>query len=874
MAPSSSHALRGTRGQRAGLVAVGLRLAALWGLLAVSWVGPSPAAAGWTLAGVVHEAETGQAIADAPIRLEGVGRVATHSDSAGFFRFSVDAFPVVVVVDRAGYRPQRITVTSAPTEPLQVVLHPEPYEMTELVVRYEDPAMRIMRQVIRRKQEWLARLRSWTAEAYTRQTLYANTWIVAIREQRSRLYSDRERGKKEIILAGRHSAGVPEVLRYFASSAYFTNLYDDEVEILGQRVLGPTHPAALDHYRVELTATRLAGADTVFEISVQPRGRLETGLAGYLLVRQETYAVVEAGLSLAPPVVTDRVPSRDGLHLRFTQHFAPLASGIWLPVDLEYEIDALLGNSALKERVMRWRGAPTPRARLKGQCRLSGHRVNGRISDFVYQTPDPLEVDGLATADSLTPPAGAALTEAEEQAYARLERQEQAYARRIGSRRQRPLSPVMGLFALYPGLPRPSVVPEAKDEHRTDPFPAETLVNGQVAVATVEQGLGLPVPNLPDGDWVPKPELEVWYNRVEGLHAGGRADLRPNRWVGFHLKGGYALGPRRVHHGAGLSLALGKASTLTISRQSGARPTCASDNYSQAVASFPVLLGIGDYFDYYWNRAWRVDLSHRLVEGGPDLRLGLNLEDHTALAKTTDFDLLCDCQTESGRFYRWFCKDRDHGFRTNPPISPGRLRSLDLRAQWGDPYIPRGQAPNRRVDLLAELVGGPLGGDFDFGRLQLTVDRHWETLLRRRAGSGTLDWRLAAGMSQGDVPRQRLGALDAAIWRYTPFGGFRTRRDRALTGSRYAALFWEHDFGATLFELTGLSNLARTGNRLILHGASGHVWRGCAGCGSDALSHHELGLSWVVEGRWRLDATRRLDRPGWWVGFSKARKGR
>ena len=59
-----------------------------------------------------------------------------------------------------------------------------------------------------------------------------------------------------------------------------------------------------------------------------------------------------------------------------------------------------------------------------------------------------------------------------------------------------------------------------------------------------------------------------------------------------------------------------------------------------------------------------------------------------------------------------------------------------------------------------------------------------------------------------------------------------------------------------------------------MHGASGHVWRGCVACESGAVSHHELGLSWVIDGRWRLDATRRLDRPGWWVGLSKARMGR
>ena len=39
------------------------------------------------------------------------------------------------------------------------------------------------------------------------------------------------------------------------------------------------------------------------------------------------------------------------------------------------------------------------------------------------------------------------------------------------------------------------------------------------------------------------------------------------------------------------------------------------------------------------------------------------------------------------------------------------------------------------------------------------------------------------------------------------------------------------------------------------------------------MSHHELGLSLVLDNAFRLDLTRRLDRRGSRIGFSLARSG-
>ncbi|MFH1569203.1 MAG: hypothetical protein ABIL09_14505 [Gemmatimonadota bacterium] len=541
---------------------------------------------------------------------------------------------------------------------------------------------------------------------------------------------------------------------------------------------------------------------------------------------------------------------------RFGQHFASDATGAWRPVDLEYEIDARLGTSAMGETVRRWRGFGTPRARLLGVCRLAEYGANRPVPEFVYRG-DPLEVDALAREDSVARPPEAALSTAEVQAYARL------------ASGRPPLAelPAAGLYALYPGLALPAAPPPAPP----DPFATESLVTDEVVAAAVAQGLGLPLPAGPDVDWAPDLEPEVWYNRVEGAHAGGRVRTRVRRDLGIVAKGGYDVGLERGFGGAGLALWPEGDQPVTATWQTGARPAYTSDTYSVAGNSFPVLLGIGDYFDYYWSRGWRLQAERRLPQRALRLDVGLNAEGHRSLAKTTDFDLVCDFQPENGRFYRWACADRDPTFRDNPAIAPGRLRSADLRLEYGGPHVPQGRRPQRRVELQLERAG--LGGDFEFTRAQVAVDGHWPTWLARRAEPAALDLRLVGGWSRGALPPQRAGILEAAIWRYTPFGAFRTRQDRPYTGARYAALYWEHSFGSAPFEALGLRRAAAAGTGLILHGASGRAWSpasGCAACG--AVSHHEVGLSLVVDGRWRVDVTRRLDRPGWWVGFSRARR--
>lgn len=835
----------------------------IWTLAALLVLGAGAVLARSSLDGVVRDAETLETLAGASIRIAG-GLSGVLADANGAFSLAVASFPATLQVSHVGYETRDVRLLSPPGDRLDLLLLPVAYEMEETLVQFEDPALRIMREVIRRKRTWHPPLKTLSFTAYTRQTLYSDNEIAGVREEESRVYRDAERGSREIVRAKRHSANVPDSLQYFAAGAYLVDLCADEVELLGQRVVGPTHPQAFAHYAFDLGEQRFVAGDTLYHISVMPRDGLRTAFAGHLVVQGGTYAVVEAGLTPVPPILPVGLAVEAGIRFRFEQRLAPLPSGIWLSVALDYEIEARVGTSALDETISRLRGGRTPRARLKGVCRLRDHRFGGGLPEFVYLVDTPLEADALATVrDSLA--RAVPLSPRETGAYARLAR----------ARKSLGESPVAGLYALHPGLPRPVESPRAS---APDPFAAETLVDSETLEIAVELGLGVPVPELPDGDLVPTFAPEVWYNRVEGAHLGYRMSVHPGRSLGLFARGGYTVGAERTFLGAGAALSRGKRRSLTLTYEEGVRTTYASDNYSLAYNSFPALLGIGDHFDYFWRRGWRIDAEWRFPEEKLQLNLGLSLADHASLRKATDFDLICDFQPESGRFYDRFCADRDHDFRDNPAVEAGRLRSVDVRLNYGGPYVPRGRRAHRRAEVWLEHSSPLMASDFDFTGLQFTLDWHLPTLMRRRADPNALDLRFVGGTASGSLPPQRYGALDVGLWRYTPFGAFRSRQDRPYVGEKHAALFWEHSFGGTLFELLGMRGLAATGTGLILHGASGRVWNRpetCSACTDlPTQSHHEVGVSLVLANRFRIDAARRLDRRGWWIGFSLARSGR
>ena len=782
-------------------------LAALW---AVSVAHAQP----WLVRGTVIDATTGQPLPAATVQLAGTYR-GTIANDEGEYSLKVQQLPATLKVSYIGYVSQDRVLTT-PAERVDFALTPVPFLFDPIVVTAETSAEGIMRQVIRRKQAWRPSLASYQAQAYTRRVLENEEGIVRIGELASEIYWEREQGLREVVKSRRVTQNLDSHEGYTSALEGFTNFYDDDIPFISYTLIGPTHPDALKHYHFRLIGQRYLDDKVVFDISVEPKNKLQAAFVGRVAVLDEDFALLEVELAPSRATTASAIPLPLIEHMDFAyqQQFRGFAGGVWLPVDYRASMAIKIGMVGLH----------FPAIKYNVMTRLSDYQVNVDMPDSLYASEEVLRVDSLAVA--------------QDSSFARLAdkvplsaREQAAYATIDSTMQFEQAFQPTGFLARF------LVEEEAEQVKEETEQAGSSRWLGQIGL---------------------KPALR--YDRVGGAHLG----LEGNRGLvgGLEAGGGagYNVGLKRwSYRGRGGWQRTAGGVVLEYGR--GPVPRTPSDSYPLLLNSGQSLLGLDDYFDYYWNERLRARL-HLSLPGQVGLQVGFNHEEHSSLQETTAFNLL----------------NRNWRPRPNPAIEEGRLRSVEAGLEWGGPYQPFGMTANRRVEVGVEHSSGGLGSDFSFTRLRLALDGHFKTFLKRRFTPNALDVRLVGGYSIGDVPVQRFGSLEASMGFFSPFGAFRTVRGHPYEGEHYAALYWEHNFKTTPFELLGLWDWAMRGAGLVVHGASGRTWidpERRANLGYDPRYeesfHHEVGVSLMLYHLLRLDFTRRLDRPGWSAGLSLVR---
>ena len=238
-------------------------------ILAALWTVPAVHAQPWLVRGTVTDASTGQPLPAATVQLASTYR-GTIANDEGEYSLKVQQLPATLKVSYIGYVSQERELT-APAERIDFALTPVPFLFDPIVVTAETSAEGIMRQVIRRKQEWRPSLASYQAQAYVRRVLENEEGIVSIGEMASEIYWERERGLREVVKSRRVTQNLAAQEAYISAFAGFANFYDDDIPFIGHTLIGPTHPDALKHYRFDLIGQRYLDDKVVFDISVEPK---------------------------------------------------------------------------------------------------------------------------------------------------------------------------------------------------------------------------------------------------------------------------------------------------------------------------------------------------------------------------------------------------------------------------------------------------------------------------------------------------------------------------------------------------------------------------------------------------------------------------
>ncbi len=362
-------------------------------------------------------------------------------------------------------------------------------------------------------------------------------------------------------------------------------------------------------------------------------------------------------------------------------------------------------------------------------------------------------------------------------------------------------------------------------------------------------------------NFIPK----LWYNRVAGLHSG--LQLQTNSFKKFKLRAetGYRSEQGSWNYSGGIRVPLFDNEAWIEADLFNENVTRnRSFTWNRFFNSVLPLIGSGDYFDYYQREGFSAGVGFELPDKlNSTLQLTYNQEDHSPLKKNTDYALF----------------DDDNLFRETPAVQSGDMRTLTAILQYDDEYTPFGFVGEKGLRLEVEHSGEALNSDFKFTRYSAQFYYQIPTFLRRRIIPNALIFLVSAGKTTGSIPAQRLGAIDTGYETFRPFGTFRSLSNRPLEGDEHLAVFWEHSFRTTPFELIGLNQLARKNWTFLIHGASGRTWLsdktraklGFTPIVSEEI-HHELGASISgIFGLLRIDYTKRLNGSGSFLSFGATR---
>lgn len=785
--------------------------------------------------GKIVDAETGEPLPAAHVIIKDTYK-GTISNQDGEFSLLVSELPVTIMVRFIGFESQEQTVTEN-TGPIDFLLKPSVAEMGEIVVTGEDPAIAIMREVIRRKQQWRANLETYKAEAYTRQQLRNDTTIISITESISEAYWDKEKGSREILKSKRQTANI-DAADNFAGVSYLPNFYDDNLDIAGFDVVGVTHPDALKFYDFSLEDIQSLDGQVVYELKVDSKRKLQPLFEGTIFVLGEEYAVLE--MDLKPNSVVQFPPPVQDFDLSYKQQFSNFGGDFWLPVDVRIEGLVEVGLVGLR----------FPPIGFKQVARISDYEVNISLPDTIFKSRDQLMVDSttINSGDSLF------VNEIE---IIPLDTEEEIAYETVDS-----TASLEKAFRPEGFLTRFIDWDEEGDSGSSQGGGSANSSGG---------GSGNGFFSKLTQNLTP----QVKFNRVDAFYGGLKHERRyvDNRLMSRVFAGystGYGEGMESFSYGARVAWwPLKESRRFAVFTEYRAKNDTRynSDMFNPYLTSVVSLLGYPDYFDYFRNEGIEVGGAYMLRELPGTLRLSYLYEDHQSISYKTDYDIL----------------GRDEVQRPNSYVDEGNLSALRFTWEDGENKKAFGAVGANDFQFTVEQSATFMGSSWNYTRFKIDLYREFQTFYQRRFFPNTLNMRLNAGTYLGDLPIQKNEVLDVAPGLFTPFGAFRAKRFIPYEGASYFALNAEHNFKSVPLEMLGWRDASKTGLSIIAFGGIGKTWVKQAQIdefntryGFDPSItedlHIEAGLSLSnIFNLFRADVAYRVDNPGFYFGVSLAR---
>lgn len=311
----------------------------------------------YNIKGQITDKSNNEGLTFANVRIGGTF-IGTSANVNGYYELKVNNGSYQLIASYIGYISDTINVDVASDKFIKIELQPVSISLPEVtVVPGYNPAIRIIKNAIKFKNERNEKLNSYIFTAYTKGSIRTNQSvdvgsnslsvgvgtddssalkISGILENQSKGYFQKPDNYKEEIIARKQTANFPSSINMLTGGRLIQNFYTNDIQFFDRPLPSPISDDALDYYYYYLKDSLSLDNKKVYEIYFSPIKDYDAGFEGYIYVIDESFALVKVNVGLNKAANTAGIFEK----IEIFQQFLPYENNIYMPIDYRLFVEA------------------------------------------------------------------------------------------------------------------------------------------------------------------------------------------------------------------------------------------------------------------------------------------------------------------------------------------------------------------------------------------------------------------------------------------------------------------------------------------------------------------------------------------------------
>ncbi len=289
--------------------------------------------------GILIDTLSGRPIPFAIIRVAGTDNT-TLTNSRGRFTMTVAPGQRQLEFRKIGYRMVSVAVEARGARVQRDVwMSRIPLTLGDIsvIAEADNPAHRIIRNAIARKNDVFSRIHDYRYDAYVKLSVHdmdepadSVESVLVITETQTSAYWEQPDKYQETIVARRQSRNLPADDN-LVSVGEIVNFNKNRIDMTKYSVVSPTADDALSHYDYQLVDSMMTAGRKIYRLAIEPRTDAEPLFVGMIDIADSTFDVIEIDVGANEAIRFDFFEN-----LRYQQTLAPVGNDYWLPSEIRF----------------------------------------------------------------------------------------------------------------------------------------------------------------------------------------------------------------------------------------------------------------------------------------------------------------------------------------------------------------------------------------------------------------------------------------------------------------------------------------------------------------------------------------------------------